>query len=44
VTTRDDGNVAAIQKGGEAGLTPDEIGHALDLAVVKGEEMRKLIK
>ena len=44
VTTRDDGNIAAIQKGGEEGLTHAEIEKALDLAVVKCKEMRKLIK
>ncbi|MBN2330508.1 MAG: exosome complex protein Rrp42 [Candidatus Aenigmarchaeota archaeon] len=44
VTTRDDGNVAAIQKGGEEGITPAEIEHALDMAVEKGKEIRKLVK
>ena len=44
ITTRDDGNVVAIQKGGSTSLSPEEIGKLLDLAVVKGKEIRKLIK
>ncbi len=43
VTTRDDGNIAAMQKGGTASISPAEIDAALDMAVDKGKEIRKLI-
>jgi exosome complex component RRP42 len=44
VTTKDDGNVAALQKGGTGHFTVEEVGKALDIAVEKGREIRKLIK
>ncbi len=43
ITTRDDGNVVAMQKGGSETLSIADIGSALDLAVLKGKEIRKLI-
>jgi exosome complex component RRP42 len=44
VTTRDDGNVCAIQKGGGTGLTTEEIMKAVEISVKTGKELRKLIK
>ncbi len=44
VTTRDDGNVCAVQKGGSTGLTTEEINSAVETSVNTGKEMRKLIK
>jgi exosome complex component RRP42 len=44
ITTRDDNNVVAIQKGGNGKLTVENINKALDLAVERGKEIRKLIK
>jgi exosome complex component RRP42 len=44
VTTRDDGNVVAIQKGSTDTLTIEDVGTVLDLAVQKGKDIRKLIK
>ena len=43
VTTRDDGNVCAMQKGGNVPLTEEEIGECLDTAVARGKEARKLL-
>jgi len=43
LTTKDDGNVCAIQKGGEGALTSEEIEKALDMAVSIGKELRKQI-
>jgi exosome complex component RRP42 len=44
ITTRDDGNVCAIQKGGSEGLTTEEVLWAIDTSIKKGKEIRKLIK
>lgn len=44
VTTRDDGNIAAMQKGGMEGLTTEEISYAVETSVKKGKDLRKLIK
>ncbi|MBN1896181.1 MAG: exosome complex protein Rrp42 [Candidatus Aenigmarchaeota archaeon] len=44
ITTRDDGNVAAIQKGGIEGLTEEEIMYAAETSIKKGKDIRKLIK
>jgi exosome complex component RRP42 len=43
ITTKDDGNVCAIQKGGIDPLTPEEIEKALELSQKRGSEIRKLI-
>ena len=43
VTTRDNGNVVAMQKGGTEPLTQEEVDKALELADKKGKEIRKLI-
>jgi len=44
ITTRDDGNVCAIQKGGRGALSIEDIEKALDLAVEKGAEIRAMLK
>lgn len=44
VTTKDDGNLCAIQKGGSESLSLDEIYKAFDISIKKGKELRKLIK
>lgn len=44
VTTKDNGNIVAIQKGGTEGLDQDEVKKAFELSVKKGKELRKLIK
>ncbi len=43
VTTKDDGNMCSLQKGGSEPLVMEEIEKALDLAVEKGKELRKLV-
>jgi exosome complex component RRP42 len=43
VTTKDNGNISAIQKGGSAPLSVEEIENALETSVKKGKEIRKLI-
>lgn len=43
VTTDDDGNFRAMQKGGQGSLTLDELSQCLDNAVEKGKEIRKII-
>lgn len=43
VTTDDDGNFRAMQKGGQGSITLEELGRCLDMAVAKGEEIRKII-
>jgi exosome complex component RRP42 len=44
VTTIGDGQLCSLQKGGEGSLTVEEIDKMIDLAIKKGEEIRKLIK
>jgi exosome complex component RRP42 len=44
VTTKDDGNIVAIQKGGSEAFTLDEIKQAFQLASKKAKDIRKLIK
>ncbi len=44
VATRDDGNLCAIQKGGDEGFTTDEVVRAAEISVKTGKELRKLIK
>jgi len=44
VGTRDDDRICAMQKQGEGTLTLKEIDKILDLAIEKGEELRKLVK
>jgi len=42
VTTRDDGQVCALQKGGGS-MSAEEIQNAIDIALKKGEQLRKLV-
>lgn len=42
VTTKENGHISALQKGGEA-LTLQEIEYALDISLKKGKELRKLL-
>ena len=44
VITIDNGELCALQKGGEGPLTIEEIDKMLELALRKSEEIRKLIK
>jgi len=44
VTSRDDGNLCAMQKGGIDGLTTDDVMSAVETSIKKGKEIRKLIK
>jgi len=43
VTTDDDGNFRAMQKGGRGSITRDELSLCLDRAVEKGKAVRKII-
>lgn len=43
VTTDDNGNFRAMQKGGQGSITLDELSQCLDAAVEKGKEIRKII-
>jgi exosome complex component RRP42 len=43
VTTKDDGNLAALQKGGSGALTMEEIEKAFELSIKKGAEIRNLL-
>ena len=44
VTTTEDGNLCAMQKGGVGSLTVEDISAMIDLAFTKANETRKLIK
>ena len=44
VTTIENGDIVALQKGGEAPLTEEEIEKMVDLSLEKGKEIRKLLK
>jgi exosome complex component RRP42 len=44
VSTKDNGNLCALQKGGSTSLSLDEIYKAFDISIKKGKELRKLIK
>jgi exosome complex component RRP42 len=44
VTTKDDGNVCAMQKGGTESLSPEEINKVLELSTKRGKELRKLLE
>jgi exosome complex component RRP42 len=44
VTTTEDGNLCALQKGGDGALTIEDIDKMLDLALLKAQEIRKIIK
>ncbi|NOX71138.1 MAG: exosome complex protein Rrp42 [Candidatus Micrarchaeota archaeon] len=42
ISTKDNGNITAMQKGLSAGLSVEEIEKAMEIAVKKGKELRKL--
>lgn len=44
VTTTEDGNLCAMQKGGDGALTIDDVDKMLDLALLKAQELRRLIR
>lgn len=44
VTTIEDGKMCALQKGGKADLTEDDIMKMVDIGIKKGKELRKLLK
>ena len=44
VTSMEDGRLCAMQKGGDAPLTSDDIKTMLDMAIKKAGELRKLAK
>ncbi|MCX6814639.1 MAG: exosome complex protein Rrp42 [Candidatus Aenigmarchaeota archaeon] len=44
VTTKDDGNIVALQKGGSQSLSLEEIEKAFELSLKKGAEIRKLLE
>jgi len=44
VTVLESGELCALQKGGEAPLTEDEISQMIDLAVEKSKELRKILE
>jgi len=44
VTTCEDGNINAIQKGGRAGFSEEEIMQCVEIALEKGKEIRKHLK
>jgi len=44
ISTNEKGEICAIQKGGIGFFTTDEIKEATNLSIVKGKELRKLIK
>jgi exosome complex component RRP42 len=44
ITTDDDGNYRAMQKGGKGSISLDELQQCLDMSVKKGKEIRKTIR
>jgi len=44
VTTKDDGNIAAIQKGGPGSFSMGEIEKAFSLSIAKGAEIREMLE
>ena len=44
VTTKDDGNIVALQKGGSQSLSLEETEKAFELSLKKGAEIRKLLE
>ena len=43
VTTKDDGNICALQKGGWKGFSLEEINKAFELSIKMGSEIRKML-
>jgi exosome complex component RRP42 len=44
ITTNNNGDICSIQKGGDGYFTSEEVLKAADLSILKGKELRKLIK
>ena len=44
ITTVENGDIVALQKGGKVALTEDEIMNMIDISIKKGKELRKLLK
>ena len=44
ITTTEEGNICALQKGGDSPLTAEEIVKMIDIALEKAAELRKLVK
>lgn len=43
IVTKDDRNICAIQKGGKSGFLMERVEEAIDIAVKKGKEIRKML-
>ena len=44
IATLENGDICAMQKGLEASLTEEQINEAIDVAIAKGKDLRKLLK
>jgi exosome complex component RRP42 len=44
ITTKSNGNICAVQKGGVGSLSPETIHEAVELSIKRGKEIRDLIK
>jgi exosome complex component RRP42 len=44
ITTNNNGDICSIQKGGDGYFTSEEVLKAADLSILKGKELRKLVK
>lgn len=44
IATNNEGNICAVQKGGTGFFTTEELKQAADLSIMKGNELRKLIR
>jgi exosome complex component RRP42 len=44
IASKDDGNLCALQKGGEQSFSLDDVHKAFDISIRKGKELRKLLK
>lgn len=43
IVTKDDGNICAMQKGGKSGVSMERVEEAIDIAIKKGKEIRKML-
>ncbi|NIP40922.1 MAG: exosome complex protein Rrp42 [Candidatus Aenigmarchaeota archaeon] len=43
IVTKEKGNICAIQKGGKSGFSMERVEEAIDIAIKKGEEIRKML-
>ncbi len=44
ITTKSNGNICAVQKGGTGSLSPETVHEAVEFSIKKGKEIRELIK